>query len=292
MARTQSFRILVASDGSRVAKAAVRTALQFPWPSPSSASGVTAKFVRGDVRLSIVLAALDRTAEGVAADTARILAARWPDADALVLEGGAADVIVSEARRRHADVIVMGWRGQGAVRRLLTGSVSRAVVRQAPCPVLVTRKAVKAVNTIVIGIDGSSHSLAAFDLVGRLPSKGRRIILLSAIDTMSLPSQIHLTASMRTTIAAEVRRINGRRRADAEKSLQQMKSELSRRGWKVTILVTNGAPLHALLSQIAKSRADLLVVGARGATGLDRVLLGSVANGALNRSPVPVLIVR
>jgi nucleotide-binding universal stress UspA family protein len=38
-------------------------------------------------------------------------------------------------------------------------------------------------------------------------------------------------------------------------------------------------------------RADLLVVGARGVTGLTHMLLGSVAEGALNRSSVPILIV-
>ena len=43
---------------------------------------------------------------------------------------------------------------------------------------------------------------------------------------------------------------------------------------------------------VAKERADVLIVGARGVTGLRRLLLGSVAEGALNTSPVPVLIVR
>jgi mono/diheme cytochrome c family protein len=59
----------------------------------------------------------------------------------------------------------------------------------------------------------------------------------------------------------------------------------------VEIVVTAGAPLRELLRRVAKCRAGLLVVGARGASGRDRVLLGSVANGALNRGPVPVIIV-
>ena len=286
------FRVLIASDGSPVAKAAVKTALHFPWPSPSTASVVTAKFVRTEYRRSIVLAVLDRTAEAVAGDTIRSLAARWPDAGARVLKGTPADVIVGEARRTHADVVVMGWRGYGAVRRLLTGSVSRAVVRQSPCSVLVARRAVKTVHTILVGIDGSSHSLSAFDLVARLPANGRRVVLLQAVDTMHLPSQVHLTSSMRATIGAEVRRINRKRRAEADRSLQDMRAELRRRGWKASTVVTEGQPLSDLLAQIARSRADLLVIGARGATGLDRLLLGSVADGALNRSPVPVLIAK
>ena len=292
MARRTPFRILVASDGSQIAKAAVRTALLFPWPSPSTAGAVTARFVRPEYRRSVVLAVLDRTAEAVAADTARTLGRRWADAEARVLKGGPADAIVAEARRTHADVIVVGWRGHGTVRRLLMGSVSRAVVRQSPCAVLVARKAVRAVGTILLGIDGSSHSFSAFDLVTRLPSNGRRIVLFTAIDAMRMPSPVHLTSSIQATIAAEIRRTNRRRRADAERNLRRMKTELKRGGWKVTTVVTDGSPLNDLLRQIAISRADLLVVGARGVTGLNRVLLGSVADGALNRSPVPVLVVK
>jgi nucleotide-binding universal stress UspA family protein len=256
------------------------------------ASGVTARFIRPGDRLSILLAALDRTAEATATDTARRLSTRWPDAGARLLRGEPSKVIVAEAARTHADVIVMGWRGQGAVRRLLTGSVSRAVVREAACAVLVTRHAATSIDRIVLGVDGSSYSLAAYDLISRLASKGRRLTLFTAIDTTHPPSQIHLTAAVRATIGAEVERLNRQRRVAAEKSLRQMQAELSARGWKVTRVVTAEAPLDGLLRQVAKSRADLLVVGARGVTGLNRLLLGSVADGALNRSPVPVLIVK
>jgi nucleotide-binding universal stress UspA family protein len=55
--------------------------------------------------------------------------------------------------------------------------------------------------------------------------------------------------------------------------------------------LTRGAPLSVLLDAVEGLRADVLVVGARGVTGLTHMLLGSVAEGALNRSPVPILIV-
>jgi len=47
--------------------------------------------------------------------------------------------IVGLARELEADMIVMGCRGRGGIRRAIEGSVSDAVVRQAPCPVLVVR---------------------------------------------------------------------------------------------------------------------------------------------------------
>jgi nucleotide-binding universal stress UspA family protein len=47
-----------------------------------------------------------------------------------------------------------------------------------------------------------------------------------------------------------------------------------------------------LLAAIRAERADLLVLGARGAGAVRHFLLGSVADAALKRSPVGVLVVR
>jgi nucleotide-binding universal stress UspA family protein len=51
-----------------------------------------------------------------------------------------------------------------------------------------------------------------------------------------------------------------------------------------------GRPLEELLA--ASRDADILVVGARGIGTVERLLLGSVAEGALTHAPVPVLVVR
>ena len=49
--------------------------------------------------------------------------------------------------------------------------------------------------------------------------------------------------------------------------------------------------LPGLLAAVKAARADVLALGAKGKTGAARVLLGSVAEGALKQSPVSVLIV-
>jgi nucleotide-binding universal stress UspA family protein len=51
-----------------------------------------------------------------------------------------------------------------------------------------------------------------------------------------------------------------------------------------------GRPLEQLLA--AAKDADVLVVGARGIGAVERLFLGSVAEGAVSRAPVPVLVVR
>ena len=57
----------------------------------------------------------------------------------LVWTGDPGDVIVEAAEAEHAHMVLVGSHGRGTVGRLLLGSVSEFVVRNAPCPVLVVR---------------------------------------------------------------------------------------------------------------------------------------------------------
>ena len=52
--------------------------------------------------------------------------------------GSPADSIIEVAKKWHANLIVMGSHGRGKVKGILMGSVSQDVLRNAPCPILVT----------------------------------------------------------------------------------------------------------------------------------------------------------
>jgi nucleotide-binding universal stress UspA family protein len=86
--------------------------------------------------------------------------------------------------------------------------------------------------------------------------------------------------------------MNRERSAAARTNLESPAALLSAAGWKVESIVRPGAPLRLLLDQVGESRADIVIVGATGADAVDRLLLGSVAEGLLNRCPVSVLITR
>jgi nucleotide-binding universal stress UspA family protein len=78
--------------------------------------------------------------------------------------------------------------------------------------------------------------------------------------------------------------------AAARRQLETARERLERAGWRVRTEVRMGRPLEELLT--ASKDADVLVVGARGIGAVERLLLGSVAEGAVSRAPVPVLVVR
>jgi nucleotide-binding universal stress UspA family protein len=290
MVRQTELRVLVATDGSRHAQAAIVTTLHFPWPAGTRVRVISARRTQAEYRRSILLTALDRGAEQAAENARRTLSRRWPDVDSEIADTSPVEGILSAAKRFQADVIVVGWRGHGAVRRLLMGSVSRGVVRGTTCAVLVVRRSER-VRSLVVGVDGSEAATRALDFVSRLaPPLGGRVTLVSAVELLTAPSRGRVPGG--GSIASEIKRQNTIRQRAATKELNRAASRLERIGWHPRTLLARGEPLRELVRAVAANRAQLLVVGARGTSGIGYLLLGSVAEGALNQSPVAVLVAR
>ena len=148
-------------------------------------------------------------------------------------------------------------------------------------------------RSVVLGVDGSPHSRRAAAFAARLtPPAGGRVTVVSVVEPVRPPSMALLPASIRGRLAGaaaqlERARLNaGRRRAEA--AVRTMEKG----GWRAKASVRTGVPLAELLEAVKEARADLLVLGARGTGGLARLLLGSVAEGALRLASVPVLVVK
>jgi nucleotide-binding universal stress UspA family protein len=291
MARSR-FPVLVATDGSPQARAAVETAVVFPWPPGSTGHGVVA---RGAPTLTDASPALwEALLESGRIDARRAegrLRRRWPDAEVVVTDLPPVAGILTRARKVRARVIVLGSRGLGAVGRLLLGSVSRAVVRRAPCSALVVRGAARAPRRFLIGVDGSPHARSAVALVSALtrPRDGQ-VRLLRVVEPVRPPSTGLLPAGMRALLTREAANLERERVAAAHRELESARARLTRRGWRVTNEARVGRPLEELLA--CARDADVLVVGARGVGAVERLILGSVAEGLTARSPVPVLVAR
>lgn len=131
--------ILVGFDGSPNARRALEEALEI---------------ARTDTRITVVAAAQAPAPPGQVPpvwvegleerqreleDARRRLAEMGRDADVVAVLGAPADVLVEEAEKRGADLIVVGRRGLSGAERLVMGSVSSKVARTAPCSVLIAR---------------------------------------------------------------------------------------------------------------------------------------------------------
>ncbi len=291
---SKQHQVLVATDGSPPAQAALLTAVRFPWGEAARVRAVVAPsdWLRPDS--ADARAALAGALKAVCESARRVLSARWQKAEVATRDEVPVDGILGEARRFRASVIVVGWRGYGTFRRLLAGSVSRAVAAHAPCPVLVVREAPRAVRRFVVGYDGCANAKRAIDLMCSLEIvRGSRIVVVNVIQPMAMPASASLIpASVKAHIKREVVALNEERAREGQSALDEAVTRLKRRGWSAKGEQRPGAPLEQLLRATDESRADVLVLGARAVSGIERALLGSVANGALNRSKVPVLLVR
>ena len=289
----EPFRILVAHDGSPSSRAALDTTLAFPWPEASRARGVVALGSIGEGFGGPARAALVRGLHANVEPLRKALRQRWPQADAVALHEAPAEALLSEARRFRARVVALGWRGHGTFRRLLAGRVSRRIVARAPCSVLVARKASPSVRRLVVGFDGSPPSRSAIELLERLaPPKGNRLYLVQVLEPLLQPSLARAPAAVRAAMRQQLSRMETRRRRQAVRGLEAAAAVLRAQGWRVSVQLRGGDPLAELLDAVQERAADVLVVGAIGVSRVERVLLGSVAAGALDRSPVPVLIAR
>lgn len=292
MTKHSGISVVVATDGSRPAAAAIKTALTFPWPEGTRMTGVVARrtFATSG-RPGYVMAAYDRHWADVAERARRALRARFPGVEVHVVDDSPADAILAEAKRRDADITVVGWRGHGTFRRLFMGSVSREVVRRASSAVLVVRRAPRAVRRLVIGVDGSPNAARAVALVARLvPPRGAQVAVVGVMEPMTLPSLAILPAAVRGPLRREAAAIEKTQAAKLKRELDGAVERLGAAGWKARATIRRGAPLRELLAVVDASDADLLVLGARGTGGVERLLLGSVAEGALARARVPVLV--
>jgi nucleotide-binding universal stress UspA family protein len=147
-------RILIGTDGSDDALAAARRALEVlasdatidlicvAEPPAIMSAGMESGFAGGIATpqqvdaawasaIGEATAALERTASAVGMATV----------ETYVERGTPGTVLCERAKALSADVVVVGSRGHGAIRRALLGSVSTYVVHNAPCPVLVVRAA-------------------------------------------------------------------------------------------------------------------------------------------------------
>jgi nucleotide-binding universal stress UspA family protein len=142
--------VIVAVDGSDAALEAARAGLAIVHPEatalivtvvePDEAAMPVSGFAGSGMSPQEIEAAYEaRTAAAGRDLDAAAAALGLRDDQTLLLHGDPASALCHLAGERSARAIVMGSRGRGGLKRALLGSVSDHVVRNSPCPVVITR---------------------------------------------------------------------------------------------------------------------------------------------------------
>jgi nucleotide-binding universal stress UspA family protein len=139
-------------------------------------------------------------------------------------------------------------------------------------------------HNVLVPVDGSSPSNAAVDLAFHVAAdEGARItfahvVEVSKLVAMAAPSSIDPSAAVQAAEEA------------GQAILDRCKKKAA--GTKVTVTTSllEGDAVQSLLALVSERDIDLIILGSHGRSGISRALLGSIAEGVLRRSPIPVLV--
>jgi nucleotide-binding universal stress UspA family protein len=156
----------------------------------------------------------------------------------------------------------------------------------------VARPASGGIRTAILGTDGSAHARRAAAFLAALARHPRgRVIVVSVLEPARVPSMALMPSAIKQRLSGELAAMERAQQRAARRHMDAASRALAKAGWRVQTELRFGVPVAELLKAANASRADLIVLGARGTSGLERMLLGSVAEGALKRASAPVLLV-
>ncbi len=202
------------------------------------------------------------------------------------LLGTVASRILDIADRHACTAIVMSTHGLSGPGRWLHGSVAEELLRHSRRPVVLISSVCDSRWTdatpfrVLVPLDGSA--LAESIVEPTLASTGMdsELILLTVLPPLNAEAAANMLEDV------------DREEVDARASLGRMADQLARDGVRARVQIARGGTA-ATIAQIAREQdIDLIAMATHGRTGLTRLVFGSVATETLQRSPVPVLLLR
>jgi nucleotide-binding universal stress UspA family protein len=193
--------------------------------------------------------------------------------------------ICARAEQIGADLIAAGTRGHTGIAHVVFGSVAERVARLAHSPVLTAHEDSPEPDTyrrVLVPTDFSPDADLALAWARVLAEKtGGALIVQHSCD---LPVLLAGSPEVdQTSILAAIEKAAREKLASIARSLS---------GCSVETVVSHGRPDVAILDTAESAKADLIVMGTRGRTGVAHVVLGSTAERVLRRSHLPVVTLK
>lgn len=296
-----ALRVLIAVDGSDTALAAARCwstwpateapplhavllavapPLPHPWPESGAEPG----------RVERTLTALGERQLVAAREVFAPTRLSW---EAAVRIGAPAALIVDEARRQRADLLVLGTRGLTPLRGLLLGSVALRVAQsspvpvwlmppQAPCPPALGRRL-----RLLVAIDGSDAANAAAAWAARAAARFGEV----HIELLSVQPPFSPLEGMVDAAAGRFDHWSQRLGQAAIDAARGAIDAMGATAARIEAQVRTGETVETIIARADEIEADAIVVGPRGLGAVGQALLGSVTNALLQTSRRAVIVV-
>ncbi len=230
----------------------------------------------------------------------KLFASETLQVQSMVVNGVPGQEILSVIQKKKIDMAVLGSRGLSRISGLLLGSVSEWMLNDAPCSVLIGRPTARKAKSslslnILLATDGSRDSWKAVDVLKSFEFSLETTVTLLHV----VKKKIYETGQVvggagksRTEFAKLAKDLCGDHGSAGVRLLKETRDALSFTALKIQEHLAFGHEAQEILKAARLQKADLVIVGSRGLTGLRRLLMGSVAHTVSHHAPCSVLVVR
>jgi nucleotide-binding universal stress UspA family protein len=299
-------KILLAVDGSRYSEAAIGLvkALKIGRKAEATILTVIPEHVflgghtlvdflgRSTVLKTQVRKAEEERALELLAKLSKSLATRELKVETMVRRGSPADEIIKTCRSIQADLALVGLKGTNDAPEFLLGGVAHKVIRYAPCSVLIAKKESKAINRVLVPLDGSKYSNEVVRFLLQMPlPRHIEVLFITVLQSFAAAFVKAYTLDLERDrqIIAELQKTEEKA---AQRLMAEAESQFRKGGYKVSAIVARGDASQEILREAVERNVGLIAMGAKGLTGVSGFLLGSVAQRVTRYAKPSVLIVR
>lgn len=238
---------------------------------------------------------IEEMRESAAAQIRGLVGETVLDWEPIVETGPVSSTLCRLAAEKRADLAIVSTHGRSGLKRLFLGSVAERLLRTMGCPLMVVTPAEKGAEVeksfkgfgfrqILVGCDFSGNSARAVDYGFSLAQEFEAAIHL-----------VHVIESFvyRDTLLPDAARFDTLNEVSSgcRQRLEALVPEDARNWCDVTIACESGKPFQALKTYAEANAIDLIVLGMRGHSLVETMLLGSTTDRVIRGVACPVLSV-
>jgi Universal stress protein UspA and related nucleotide-binding proteins len=233
---------------------------------------------------------------------ARLRTAVQRDVISEVVDGSdVAATLLDEIAKHDPDFVIMATRAAGALGRAIHGGVADRLVRESPTPVVLVPPRASylggkevTLRRVLVPLDGSEIALSVIPRLLELPLANKlEFVLIQAVQPEPTGGHAMPPGTPNPDIeGSDDDEWSHVRAAVAETRLGAVANRLRARGSHAEVRVIESRdPGAVIVDAVRNDLVELIAMSTRGASGLRRMVLGSVAEYVVRRSEIPVLLV-
>ena len=197
--------------------------------------------------------------------------------------------IIKVAKEKDVDIIAVGTHGRAGADRVILGSVAEMVVRKAGCSVMVIRsRKYVGFKRIIVPIDFSDCSRKALEYAAATARAHRsKLTILHVYEEAFIEPYVR-AANTEEEAQEIVRGIE----QDNEVKYDDFLKKIDLSGVEYDRLLRKGIPSNEIVETAREQKAQLIVVGTHGRSGIKHMLIGSDAEEVVRNAPCDIVVVK